>query len=158
MKLFTKVFLLCSATFISSCCHKIHCPGLAVVPVKFSDFSEADLDTIYRTGYAVGSGFTNVTVPERRDTIQETDGSADLYWLITDGYIDGLSSVDVTGDHDWKIFIPAVNKTIFINNFGYDVYTCSNGCLFRKGDQVKSVSSCTVDGVVMPFDGVVIRK
>ena len=158
MKIIAFVLVLFSGVFISSCCYKEACSGIESVSVKFSGFNVAELDTIYRTAYAVGSGFANVTLPERRDTIWETDDSAGLYRLVTDIYIDGQLSVEITGDYDWKIFIPAVNKTIYLTNFGYRVYTCSNGCLLRKGDQVKSITSCTVDGVVMPSDGVVIRK
>ena len=130
--------------------------------VSFHGFNSAELDTIYTTGYQLGSGFTIVGRPQQRDTAMHDNSTPDsVYSLFISRQYNSFTSYSAYGlndDYEWKLNIPATGQTITIRNYGYQSYRCSNGCGFRKGQEVKSLSTCSVDNTIMPAGNIRIYK
>lgn len=157
------LLLLCLVSFtISSCCKKILCEENRSVMVSFHGFTKAELDTIYTTGYQLGTRFTIVGRPQQTDTVLPDMYKPDsVYNLFISTLYNGTTvytSNGLTDDYEWKLHIPATGQTITIHNYGYQSYRCSNGCGFRKGQEVKSLSTCSVDNTTMPVGKVIIYK
>jgi len=155
--------LLCLTFFtISSCCKKILCEENRSMIVSFHGFTKADLDTIYTTGYQLGSGFTIVGRSQQTDTTMPDINKPDsVYKLFISKQYNGATVYVANGlndEHEWKLNIPATGQTITIRNYGYQSYRCSNGCGFRKGQEVKSLSTCSVDNTIMPVGNIRIYK
>lgn len=157
------VLPLCIILFaISSCCKKILCVENKTIMVTFHGFTKEEVDTIYTTGYQLGSGFTIVGRPQQRDTAMHDNSTPDsVYSLFISRQYNSFTSYTAYGlndDYEWKLYIPATGKTITIRNYGYQSYRCSNGCGFRKGQEVKSLSTCSVDNTIMPVGNIRIYK
>lgn len=147
MRNYAFAIIIASLAF-SSCCTKKACVEMAGVPLKFYGFTLAELDTIYTTGYAPGSYFAQVTRPEQIDSVQRDYDSPGVFHLNIDGNYTlspHAGGSTLSDEHEWKIFIPAVNKTILISNYGYRTYTC-NKCAFSKNEKTRSLSTCTING------------
>jgi hypothetical protein len=145
----------------SSCCKKEACLEVTGVPITFYGYNAVDLDTVYTTGYAPGTGFAKVTRERQADTIQKDYGSDTTFALMVRGG-GGISAGALPGsalsdEHEWKIYIPALNQTIFISEYGYHSYTC-NSCGSSKGSDVRSLSTCSVNGAHIAVDAVMIYK
>ncbi len=130
--------------------------------VSFHGFTKAELDTIYNTGYQLGSRFTIVGRPQQTDTTMPDINKPDsVYKLFISKQYNGATVYVANGlndEHEWKLNIPATGQTITIRNYGYQSYRCSNGCGFRKGQEVKSLSTCSVDNTIMPVGNIRIYK
>lgn len=154
-------FIFVAAFAISSCCKKTACVEIHSIPVTFYGFTAAEVDTIYTTGYIAGSGFTNISRAEEKDTARHMynlpDGTFSLE--LREPHLSSQFGHDASlyDAHEWKIYIPSVNKTIFIHNYGYNSYRC-NGCGFRRGEEVKSLSTCSVNDSTKKVDDIRIYK
>ena len=157
------VLSLCIIFFtISSCCKKILCDENRTIMVSFHGFTQTELDTIYTTGYQLGSGFTIVGRPQQTDTVMpDTNNPDSVYTLFIGTQYNGVTffgDYGLNDDYEWKLNIPATGKTVAIHHYGYQSYRCSNGCGFRKGQEVKSLSTCSVDKTTMPVGNIRIYK
>ena len=147
---------------LSSCCKKILCVENKELVITFHGFTKAEVDTIYTTGYQLGSGFTIVGRPQQTDTVRNDGYSTDSVFTLFVGVqyngVTGYGAYGLIDDYEWKLHIPATGKTITIHNYGYNTYRCSNGCGFRKGQEVKSLSTCSVDNTTTPVGSIKIYK
>ncbi len=153
--------LLLATVALSSCCTKKYCVELSGFPIKFYGFNSADLDTIYTTGYAPGSNFAQITRPEQADSVRADSDTPTIFLLNArqNGVVAPPNTVGAafSDQHEWKIYIPSVNKTILISDYGYSTYSCNN-CLFDKSDKVRSLSTCSVDGITESAQKIKIHK
>jgi hypothetical protein len=153
MKLLCYLLSLFGALLSSSCmpCTKKACLEIHNVGLQFIGFDRSEIDTIHATGYALGGGFSQVTTPQRLDTVSVQGSDSAYYYRSMDNY-DGLSD-----NQDWEIHIPAVNLTYRISGYTYHTYSCNN-CPFHKDDKVTSLSSCTINGVRQSTSDATIYK
>ncbi len=129
----------------SSCCTKKYCVTWDTVYLSFQGFTPDELDTIYTTGYVRGSGFTQLAIDRKRDTVSLNDDST--YYFRT---IEG----DLLGDIcDWELYIPATGKTYRISDYSYSEFACN--C---PKDKVRSLEGCRIDGVSQNAHPAVITK
>lgn len=138
--LLTALILLFSIIIgISSCCPKVDCAIPVGFSIRFHGFSPADLDTIYTTGYAPSTGFSQVTRPERLDTVEANWGTDSIFYFRT-------KSGEVLQDtHQWKLYIPAINRTLYLSDYGYRTYDC-NRCAFRRSTPQRAVHTAIFNG------------
>jgi hypothetical protein len=140
----TLIYLFIAFVF-SACCTKKHCTQ-PYYHLRLSGFTGTELDTIYTTGYAPGSGFTNIVLEKEVDSVGEM-------------YADGTYSIEsktyreFTEDYDWEIYIPAVSRTYRIDGYSYTTFSCN--C---PQDRQKELSGCKVNGVDQKVNPIVIAK
>ncbi|GAA4467468.1 hypothetical protein GCM10023093_23460 [Nemorincola caseinilytica] len=146
---------------ISSCCKKESCLEVVGVPISFYGYRASEVDTIMITGYARGTGFAQVVREQQIDTVQASPDQDSVYVLklknsnaITVGALPGSGLTDA---YDWQIYIPAVNQTIRISDYGYLTYRCG-ACGFDKGEDIHSLSTVNVNGASVKVDAVMIYK
>ncbi len=155
--------LACLAAFaLSSCCKKTACVQNADMAITFYGFTAAEVDTVITTGYALGSMFSKVTRAETIDTAGHFTHMPDRPFCLvlkrppsTNAYGGGYNLS--FGAYEWKLYIPAVNKTILITNYGYQTYNC-NPCGIRKGKEIRSLSTCSVNDSTKNVDDIRIYK
>lgn len=160
MKLKKYLIILTVCVAASSCCKKESCLEVVGVPLTFYGYNPADLDTLYITGYEKGTGFGKIGRDVQRDTVQ-AGFEAGTYMLklkdntgISPGALPGSALPD---DYDWQIYIPAVNQTIKVSDYGYHNYTCES-CGRGKGREIQSLSSCTINGAIVQVDAARVYK
>jgi len=86
----------------------------------FIGFSSSDIDTLVLRAYIPNKGFSQLV-----DTVELTYGGWKLNYsdsIFVDTYGYGSASIttkygyqDLTSGHDWSIYIPAVDTTIYIS-------------------------------------------
>ncbi len=150
------LFLSAATLLIASCCTKKACDDLDAVLVQFAGFQSSDIDTIYTTGYILGSNFAQVARPEQMDTAVHYEDTLYRLASVTNGYYDGGYLSD---KYDWVVYIPSVNKTVRINNYGYNTFKC-NRCFpySPPSNKTRSLSTCSVNGQTVNARDVVITK
>lgn len=136
--------LLFLALCASSCCKKETCTTLANLPIFFYGYSAADLDTIYTTGYAIGSKFTQETRERKADTFRVLDDGSAMLQVKDNISVTGNASLPDA--HEWKIYIPGVNQTILISDYDYSSYNC-NKCGLRRGTPIRTLATVYVNSV-----------
>jgi hypothetical protein len=142
--------LLLLALFTSSCCKKTFCTTPAGLGVGLVGFDLAEIDTIYTTGYALGSGLTTVKREQQLDTVTVEYNSDSVF------FVKPKSNGILSEAYEWKIFIPAVNKTYTITDYGYKSYKCG-GCGHKK-EETRTLSTCLLNGVRTHVGALRIRK
>lgn len=151
------MFICVVSYLLSSCCKKTDCVEIHEFTVEFRGFTLDEIDTIYTTGFALNSSFTEVTKEEQKDTVREYENN---YLLVHDiGYRPPivLVSSSLNDNHEWKLYIPSINRTVLIYNYGYNTYKCG-GCTLKKGDRVASLSTCSVDDSTKRVDNIVVYR
>ncbi len=133
---------------LSACCTKKKCAELSSVEIKLQGFTAAEVDTIEVTGYALGSNFTNKT---RDKHIASGYYQPDAVYIVMD------NGNFLSDQYDWEVYIPAVNKTIRVSGYGYNSYSCNN-CFLIKEDNIRTLSTCTINGVVTNANDVEVYK
>lgn len=123
----------------SSCCPKVDCAVPTGFSIRFHGFSPADLDTIYTTGYAAGTGFSQITREEQLDTVETNWGTDSIYYFRT-------KNGDILRDtHQWKLYIPAINRTLYLSDYSYRSYDC-NKCAFRRSTPERALHTAIFNG------------
>lgn len=149
--------LLVATAMISSCCKKEDCTMLSTLPVGLHGFALEDIDTIYTTGYAIGSGFTQVQRERQADTVEHVLSTANSYMLRVRGQGSGGASSWLSDKYEWTIYIPAVNKTVQLSDYDYSSYDC-NKCGFRRGTPIRTISTVYVNSVKRAAGSIQIYK
>lgn len=125
-----------SIILFSSCCHAERdvCVDKSAPDISFTGFTTEELDTIIMTGYQPGSNFTVVTKAEIIDTTVTTrppyPDTHETSLMPEEGY-------------EWKIVIPAANRTYRLTEFVYNTQTCKN-CVTRT--KLKTLQSYKING------------
>jgi len=138
------ICLLLFAFCVSSCCKKETCTTLSNLPVFFYGYSASELDTIYTTGYAIGSGFTQEARERKADTFRMLDDGSAMLQVKDNISVTGNESLPDT--YEWKIYIPAVNQTILLSDYDYSSYNC-NKCGLRRGTPIRTLATVYVNSV-----------
>lgn len=149
--------ILCASLAFSSCCKKIACVEMNGLSIQFIGFSPSEIDTIYTTGFRLNTTFTDTAETAKIDTVKLSDGTTYLLHDFTSGGYTAYGS-SLTDNYEWRLYIPSINRTIHIFNYGYNTYRCSNGCGFKRGEEVKSLSTCTVDNETQKAADIKIYK
>ncbi|GAA4465978.1 hypothetical protein GCM10023093_19200 [Nemorincola caseinilytica] len=120
---------------LSACCTKKACVENDRITLQFYGFDTTELDTVYTTGYALGSGFTKVTREQRLDTtyLGQVDSNRSYYPY----YNEGLSD-----QYEWEVYVPAVNRTYRFTDYSYSTFSCN--C---PQDKVRSLHGCKMNGI-----------
>lgn len=149
------LFLLFASALITSCCTQKDCEEETHVHVTFHGFNLSDVDTVYVTGYRMGSNFAEVIQPQFADTVIP-DG--DKYLLANTSAATGME-LGLIDTAEWKVYIPSVNKTLLINNYGYSTFKC-NACfpVSPPSNKIHSLSTCSVNGVTTYVHQVDVQK
>lgn len=129
---------------VSSCCKKETCTTLSSLPLFFYGYSTSDLDTIYTTGYEIGSGFTQETRERKSDTFRVLDNGSAMLQVKDNISVTGNESL--SDSYEWKVYIPAVNQTILLSNYDYSSYNC-NKCGLRRGTPIRTLATVYVNSV-----------
>lgn len=146
--------LLLAAGLLAGCCTQKKCSEESYLSIAFDGFDLSDIDTIYTTGYAIGSGFTTETSPTQIDSVVTIPNPGTGYAFArrsAPGASIHTSAITVQSSlpdtHEWKLVIPALNRTILINNYGYATYKC-NRCfpVSTRDNKIRSLSTCSVNG------------
>lgn len=138
--------VLLTSLLLSACCKKQSCTELTCLPVAFYNFAPEDLDTIYTTGYAIGSGFTQVMREKQADTVRAVEGQQGVYMLkVRNGSGAGPDGA-LSDQYEWVIYLPSVNKTIELSDYDYSSYNC-NKCGLRRGTPIRSLATVYVNSV-----------
>ncbi len=152
------LLFVCIASYIlTSCCSKTDCNDNHSIPIEFRGFTLDEIDTVYTTGFAANSSFTDTTKETQRDTTIGGDSTYILrhgYFTRSTVVIQGLNLSDL---HDWKLYIPAINRTVRIYNYTYNTYRCG-GCRPGRGMKVSSLANCNVDDSIKNASNIVIYK
>lgn len=142
------VFLVISSFIWASCCkgHPDECIGKSGVQINFKGFSPKDLDTVYTTGYQIGTGFGTITQPEFADT-------SILYrqpYTTT-----GQLTYPLRESKDWKVYIPSVNRTYYIYGYKFHKTYCKS-CAKRV--EVYNLDSCWVNDTMYDASSITFSK
>lgn len=129
------LFLSCFVLFISACCRKTDCaiPGMNVL---LHNYSASDLDTIYVTGYTIGTNFTDKQV----DTVQQA-----LYPYANDSVQPLYVSMIYQGSHDVEVYIPATQDRLRFSDYTFRSYSCDD-CFMRKKQINTAMDGLKING------------
>ncbi len=156
------LLLACLATVaLSSCCTNETCDKSDGFYVWLYGFNHEDVGTIHVTGYKKGSGFSQVALEQKTYHALFTF-TPDSCFVLTDentnpGGSQQILNKSLTDDYEWKVYIPATNKTMLIDNYGYDAYDC-NHCRYGKARKGYTLTACSVNGARTKIDSVKIFK
>lgn len=137
--------------FSACVCTKKACLEQHNVSISFYGYDETDMDTVYTTGYAAGSGFTQIATAKEVNDLSDKRNSDSSF------YFSSFSHNSLSDDQDWELYIPATNKTYRITGYTYSSYSCNN-CPFDKDDKVKSLSGCAINGIAQSASPAKIYK
>ncbi|MBX2906099.1 MAG: hypothetical protein KF744_08680 [Taibaiella sp.] len=151
--MFLKLVSICLlAIFLSGCCTQKYCYEYSDLQIYFYGFEPSEIDTIYTTGYEIGSSFTKVAAAVQIDSTRFEGGKYTLVRFQS-------GSVSTTGEstnysfglpdrYEWQIYIPSISRTFLINKYGYTDFKC-NWCFPASPSENKkhSLSTCAVNGV-----------
>jgi len=153
-----------TSLLLSGCCTKKFCSEESYVHISFHGFEPSDIDTIYCTGYEIGSALGKVGSPEERDTTWKLGHAEPKMVLVRDfkPYPSGgqkILSDGLPDTYEWKVYIPAVNRTLIINKYGYMTFKC-NSCfpVSPRENKKRSLSTCEVNGVESNVNDVRVDK
>ncbi len=141
-----------AASLLSGCCTKKYCSEESSLHISFHGFEPSEIDTIYCTGYEPGSNLGKIGSPEETDTTAKQGQSEPKMVLVrrNNKYIpfETSSGEGLPDTYEWKVYIPSVNRTLIIDNYGYKTYKC-NRCFPASPPENKkrSLSTCSVNGV-----------
>jgi hypothetical protein len=127
----TVFYLSAFVLFAASCCPKTDC-ALPAFTVHLNGYTADDVDTMYFTGYAHGSNFTQVVMPSN---MQQPHGL----------YYDSSYSFSLSGGYDVLIEIPATNDTFKAYDFTYREASCGK-CIWKKTQTYRVMDGCTING------------
>lgn len=144
------VLALLTLGLLPSCCTKKYCYERHEIPVTFMNFTAADLDTIYVTGYATDGTFSTITSAEQL-CVAEKMGTDSTFEIIHSQHS------WLGDDQHWQIRIPATNATYRISGYLYTRYRCNN-CPLDKEYKIESLASCKLNGAEKGIDPLVIEK
>ena len=147
-------FLFIASVLAASCCKKETCATLSNLPVFFYGFAPEEIDTIYTTGYAIGSEFTQETREKQADTVKMIDDGGAMLQVRNSGAVGNASLPDT---YEWRIYIPGVNKTILLSDYDYSSYNC-NKCGLRRGTPLRTLSTVYVNSVKRSVGEIKIYK
>jgi hypothetical protein len=136
---------------LSSCCPRDTCIPPPGFTVRFHGFDLTDLDTIYTTGYAIGSDFSQITRNQQIDSVEVS------YGIDTTFNITGKTAYALYDDHEWKIYIPSLNRTLYISYYGYRTFSC-NKCFLNKGEEGKALATCKLEDRIQDVGNLRIEK
>lgn len=105
------------------------------VEMSFYGFNVSEIDTVYATGYARGSNFTQITKERTTDTVAAEGNQDSLYVLRPKDW------QRYKDTYDWEFYIPGTGQTYRVSDYSYSAYSCN--C---ASDKVKSLSGCKVNG------------
>lgn len=140
---------------LASCCKKETCATLSNLPVFFYGFAPEEIDTIYTTGYAIGSEFTQEVREKQADTIRMVDDGGAM--LQVRDYNKATGNTSLPDNYEWRIYIPAVNKTILLSDYDYSSYNC-NKCGLKRGTPLRTLSTVYVNAVKRSVGEIKIYK
>ncbi|HEY1030258.1 MAG TPA: hypothetical protein VGD89_00675 [Flavipsychrobacter sp.] len=115
---------------VSSCCPKADC-AFPAFSAHLRGYSASDIDTMYFTGYASGSNFSQVVEPRNMQNPYST-------------YDDSTYTASFTGGYDVLIEIPATQDTFKIYNFTFRESACGK-CIWKKTETFRVVDGATVN-------------
>lgn len=139
MKQLLALLIVVLATCLTACCPKVDCAVPVGFSIRFHGFSLQELDTIYTTGYAPGTGFSQVTREEQIDTVESSWGTDTIYYFRT------RSGSILHDSHYWKLYIPSINRTLYLSDYGYRTYDC-NRCAFRRSTPERAAQTAIFNG------------
>lgn len=151
----TVISMLIASILLSSCCKKETCTTISNLPVFFYGYDPADLDTIYTTGYAIGSGFSQETRQRQADTFKVLDDGTAM--LQVRDYDPAIGNPSLPDTYEWRIYIPATNSTILLSDYDYASYDC-NKCGFRRGTPLRTLATVSVNSVKRSVGEIKIYK
>jgi len=129
-------------------CKNCPCLDSRLTPV-FIGFSSSDIDTLVLRAYIPNDGFSQLI-----DTVELAYGGwklndSDSIFVDTSGYGSASNTVkygfqDLTQGHDWSIYLPAVDTTIYISEIIDSVWEMKN-CQLEMTCW-NPIKSCVVNG------------
>jgi hypothetical protein len=138
---------ICSVVWISCCKGTAdECISKSGVQINFSGFSPQDLDTVYTTGYQIGTGFGTITQPEFADT-------SILYrqpYTTT-----GQLTYPLRESKDWKVYIPSIKRTYYVYGYKFNKTYCKN-CAKRV--DVYNLDSCWINDTLYDASSITFYK
>lgn len=133
---------------LNSCCSKKDCTGSdEIYEIRFSNFSQEDLDTIYVISYVKNSGFSIMV-----DSFStRADLNVDFFSAYTHNRINP--------DYDYKIKIVSTGSEFNLTDFEIEKKGCNSCFPYRpESDFYNRLASYSVNGQKQFVDQIIIYK
>lgn len=137
----TVFYLSAFVLLAGSCCPKADC-AFPVFTAQLKGYTADDVDTMYVTGYAPGSNFTQVVMPRNLQQPHK------LY--------DSSYSFSLDGGYDMLVEIPSTNDTFKAYNFTYRESACGK-CIWKKTKTYRVMDGCTINGTYYRGEAVLYK-
>jgi len=153
VKYFISAFLL--TLILSGCTKEYECTDLVIQPA-FIGFASSDIDTFILRKYKPNDNYQNLI-----DTFIVKFGDYSVYRpsndtltvFVSDASNDG--KVGIKAGYDWQIFIPSINKTVFVSDIISEKKTGKKSygifSLDKVGNCTNSIFSAKMDNQIINF-------